>query len=40
MTTAERILSTFTSKVDVEKEYTRGGVGKDGNKGIQGDSGW
>ena len=28
MTTTERILTTFTSKVDMEKEYTRSEMGK------------
>ena len=28
MTTTERILTTFTSKVDMEKEYTRSELGK------------
>jgi len=28
MTTTEKILSTFTSKVDMEKEYTRNELGK------------
>ena len=28
MTTTERILTTFTSKVDLEKEYTRGELAK------------
>ena len=28
MTTTERILTTFTSKVDLEKEYTRSELGK------------
>ena len=28
MTTTERILTTFTSKVDMEKEYTRNELGK------------
>ena len=28
MTTTERILATFTSKVDMEKEYTRSEMGK------------
>ena len=28
MTTTERILATFTSKVDMEKEYTRNELGK------------
>ena len=28
MTTTEQILSTFTSKVNMEKEYTRNELGK------------
>jgi hypothetical protein len=34
MTTTERIFTTFTTEVDIEKEYTRNELA---NRGIQGD---